>query len=71
MQYRRFTVTVGSAIDAGIDLLTIADQQVLEEGIGERTVDLIEGYVRSGQISGERIAANAARRGAARRGSSA
>lgn len=52
---------VALAIEAGIDLLTIANQQVFVEGIVGRTVDLIEGYVRSGRISEDRIAGSAAR----------
>lgn len=49
------------AIDAGIDILTIANQQIYEEGIVARTIDLIEGFVRDGAISAERIAKSAAR----------
>ena len=33
------------AIEAGVDILTIANQQVFEEGIVERTIDLVEGMV--------------------------
>jgi beta-N-acetylhexosaminidase len=49
------------ATDAGIDILTIANQQVYEEGIVARTIDLIEGFVRDGSISASRIAESAAR----------
>jgi beta-N-acetylhexosaminidase len=49
------------AIDAGIDILTIANQPVYEEGIVARTIDLIEGFVRDGSISASRIAESAAR----------
>ncbi len=49
------------AIDAGIDILTIANQQVYEDGIVGRTIDLIEGFVRDGTISAERIAESARR----------
>lgn len=52
---------VALAIEAGIDLLTIANQQVYEEGIVGRTIDIIEGHVRSGRIAEERIAASVAR----------
>jgi beta-N-acetylhexosaminidase len=52
---------VALAIEAGIDLLTIANQQVYEEGIVARTIDLIEGFVQSGRISEVRIAESAAR----------
>jgi beta-N-acetylhexosaminidase len=43
------------AIAAGIDVLTIANQQVFEEGIVGRTIDLIEQLVSSGQIDEGRI----------------
>ena len=52
---------IALAIEAGIDLLTIANQQVYEEGIVRSTVDLIEGFVRDGRISEARIAESAAR----------
>ena len=38
------------AIEAGVDILTIANQQVFEEGIVERTIDLVEGMVADGRI---------------------
>jgi beta-N-acetylhexosaminidase len=43
------------AIEAGIDVLTIANQQVFEEGIVGRTIDLIEQLVSDGKIDEERI----------------
>jgi beta-N-acetylhexosaminidase len=43
------------AIAAGIDILTIANQQVFEEGIVGHTIDLIEQMVGSGQIDADRI----------------
>ncbi len=46
------------AILAGVDILTIAQQQVYEEGIVGRTIDLIEGFVRDGTLSEERIDAS-------------
>jgi beta-N-acetylhexosaminidase len=52
---------VALAIEAGIDLLTIANQQVYEEGIVGSTIDLIEGLVRDGRISEARIAESTAR----------
>ena len=52
---------IALAIEAGIDLLTIANQQVYEEGIVGTTIDLIEGFVRDGRISEARIAESAAR----------
>ena len=54
---------VALAIEAGIDLLTIANQQAYEEGIVGRTIDIIERFVRDGRTSEERIAASAARVG--------
>jgi beta-N-acetylhexosaminidase len=52
---------VALAIEAGIDLLTIANQQIFEEGIVTRTIDIIEGFVSAGRISESRIADSAAR----------
>jgi beta-N-acetylhexosaminidase len=43
------------AIEAGIDMLTIANQQVFEEGIVGHTIDLIEQMVGRGQIDADRI----------------
>jgi beta-N-acetylhexosaminidase len=43
------------AILAGVDVLTIAQQQVYEPGIVETTIDLIEGFVRDGTLSEARI----------------
>jgi beta-N-acetylhexosaminidase len=43
------------AILAGVDLLTIAQQQVYEVDIVERTIDLIEGFVTDGSLSTARI----------------
>ena len=46
------------AILAGVDVLTIAQQQVFEPGIVGRTLDLIEGLVQRGALTGERIEAS-------------
>ena len=43
------------AIVAGVDILTIANQQVFEEGIVERTIELVAGLVEDGRISEQRI----------------
>jgi beta-N-acetylhexosaminidase len=43
------------AIDAGIDMLTIAQQQVFEPGIVARTIDLIAGLVAKGSLTEARI----------------
>jgi beta-N-acetylhexosaminidase len=43
------------AIEAGIDILLIANQIVYEPEVATRTIDLIEGLVRDGRISEERI----------------
>ncbi len=43
------------AINAGIDVLTIANQLVYEEGIVADTIDLIAGMVANGEISATRI----------------
>jgi beta-N-acetylhexosaminidase len=46
------------AIEAGVDVLTIANQQVYEEGIVERTIDLVEGFVADGRMDEGRISAS-------------
>jgi beta-N-acetylhexosaminidase len=43
------------AILAGVDVLTIAQQQVFEPGIVAHTIDLIEGFVMDGSLTGARI----------------
>ncbi len=43
------------AILAGVDVLTIAQQQVFEAGIVGNTIDIIEGLVRAGSVSEARI----------------
>jgi beta-N-acetylhexosaminidase len=44
------------AILAGIDVLTLAQQQVFEQGIVGHTIDLIEGLVQRGALTEARIA---------------
>jgi beta-N-acetylhexosaminidase len=46
---------VALAIEAGIDLLVVANQMVYDQEVAPRTIDLIEGLVRSGRISERRI----------------
>jgi len=46
------------AINAGVDVLTIANQQVFEVGIVGRTIDIIEAMVGDGRITQERIDAS-------------
>jgi beta-N-acetylhexosaminidase len=46
---------VALAVEAGIDLLLIANQLVYEPDIGPRTVAIVEDLVRSGRISEARI----------------
>ena len=43
------------AILAGVDVLTIAQQQVYEPGIVASTIDLIEGLVNDGSLTVARI----------------
>jgi beta-N-acetylhexosaminidase len=52
---------VALAIQAGIDLLVVANQLVYEPDAAARTVDLVEGLVRSGRISEARIDESVAR----------
>jgi beta-N-acetylhexosaminidase len=56
-----YSDAVRLAILAGVDVLTIAQQQVYEPGIVERTIDLIEGFILDGTLSEERIDASYAR----------
>ena len=46
---------VALAIEAGVDVLTIANQQVFEADIVRRTIDVVAGHVASGRIGEERI----------------
>ncbi len=46
---------VALAIEAGIDLLVVANQIVYEADVAARTIDVVEGLVRSGRISESRI----------------
>jgi beta-N-acetylhexosaminidase len=46
------------AINAGVDVLTIANQQVFEDGIVGSTIDLVERLVGEGKISEDRIDAS-------------
>jgi beta-N-acetylhexosaminidase len=50
-----YSDAVRLAILAGVDILTIAQQQVYEPGIVAETIDLIEGLVRDGSLTEERI----------------
>jgi beta-N-acetylhexosaminidase len=50
-----YTDALRLAILAGVDVLTIANQQVFEAGIVGRTVDIIQGLVTGGQLSEARI----------------
>jgi beta-N-acetylhexosaminidase len=43
------------AIQAGVDVLTIAQQQVFEPGIVATTIDIIEGLVNDGTLTEQRI----------------
>lgn len=49
---------VALAIEAGVDMLLIANQLVYEPDIARRTIDIVEGLVRSGRITEERIDAS-------------
>ncbi len=52
---------VALAIEAGVDLLLVANQLVYEADVVERTIDIVQGLVRSGRIGEERIDASIAR----------
>jgi beta-N-acetylhexosaminidase len=46
---------VALAIEAGIDLLVVANQIVYEPDVAPRTIEIVEGLVRSGRVSEARI----------------
>lgn len=46
---------VALAIEAGIDLLVVANQIVYEPEVASRTIDIVEGLVRAGRITEARI----------------
>ena len=46
---------VALAIEAGVDILTIANQQVFEDGIVAATIEIIVGHVTSGRLTESRI----------------
>ena len=50
-----FEEAVALAIEAGIDLLVVANQLVYEPDVAARLVDLIEGLVTTGRITESRI----------------
>jgi beta-N-acetylhexosaminidase len=50
-----FDEAVALAIEAGVDLLVIANQIAYEPEVAPRTIDIVEGLVRSGRISEARI----------------
>ena len=50
-----YSTAVERAILAGADILTIANQQVFEPGIVEKTIDIVEAAVGAGRIDAARI----------------
>jgi beta-glucosidase-like glycosyl hydrolase len=46
---------VALAIEAGVDILTIANQQVFEADVVRRTIDIVAGHVASGRVGEQRI----------------
>lgn len=56
-----YAEAVALAIEAGVDLLLIANQVTYEPNIVRDTIDLVEGLVRDGRISEDRIRASVAR----------
>ena len=43
------------AIEAGVDVLTIANQQVYEDDVVARTVEILIGHVEAGRVDAARI----------------
>jgi beta-N-acetylhexosaminidase len=52
---------IALAIEAGVDLLLFANQQVYDEDIVEHTIDAVVGFIESGRISRARIDESVAR----------
>jgi beta-N-acetylhexosaminidase len=50
-----YSDAVALAIEAGVDILTIANQQVFEADVVRRTIDIVAAHVASGRIGEERI----------------
>ena len=50
-----YSEAVALAIEAGVDILTIANQQVFEDGIVAATIEIIVGHVTSGRLTESRI----------------
>ena len=53
-----YAEAVALAIEAGVDLLLVANQIVYEPDVVERTLDIVEGLVRDGRIEEARIQAS-------------
>ncbi|MCC6619136.1 MAG: glycoside hydrolase family 3, partial [Chloroflexi bacterium] len=56
-----YAEAVALAIQAGVDLLLIANQVTYEPNIVRDTIDLVEGLVRDGRISEDRVRASVQR----------
>lgn len=56
-----YAEAVALAIEAGVDLLLIANQVTYEPNIVRDTIDLVEGLVRDGRISEDRVRASVQR----------
>jgi beta-N-acetylhexosaminidase len=63
-----FEEALALAIEAGADLLVLANQQVVEAGVVGRAIDAIEGHVASGRLTAAQIEAAATRVDAFRTG---
>ncbi len=50
-----FEAAIAAAMAAGVDILTLANNTIYEEGVAARAIAVIEGLVRDGTISEERI----------------
>ena len=50
-----FEEAVVKAIEAGVDILAIANNSVFEEDVATRTVDIIRRAVETGRLNAERI----------------
>ena len=54
-EYYGFEATIAAAIAAGVDILTLANNTVYEEGVAERAIAIIKRLIQTGKISESRI----------------
>lgn len=60
-EFYTFEESIRKAIEAGLDILAIANNSVYDEAVMQRGVDVVRGLVADGAVSAARIEASAAR----------